>query len=67
MVGESEKRRKARLLAERLLHEAVENEPSITKDLMRVAKSNDVLLDGLRNKFKSRNSLTRKLADESIK
>lgn len=67
MVSESEKRRKARLLAERLLHEAVENEPSITKDLMRVAKSNDVLLDGLRNKFKSRDSLTRKLADESIK
>jgi hypothetical protein len=51
--------------ARKLLAEARENEPLITKDLKAVAKLNKAQLVGLENRFKNGESLIRKLIDKS--
>ncbi len=58
---------KAPRLAQKLLNEAKISEPQITEDLLTIAKSIEAEMVGLENKFKSLESLERKLRDESIK
>ncbi len=58
---------KASELAVQLLAEAKKHEPQITKDIKAVAKLNNAELIGLENKFKSKLSLARKIADYSAK
>lgn len=50
-------------VTQQLLAEVRKNEPQITKDLQSIALSNNAKLVGLKNKFKSEQSLTRKLRD----
>jgi hypothetical protein len=57
--------REARLLAEKLLTQAKENEPQITADLQNIAAEVSAEIVGLENKFKSKESLTRKLIDSA--
>jgi hypothetical protein len=52
-------------VARKLLAEARENDPLITKDLKAVAKLNKAQLVGLENRFKNGESLIRKLIDKS--
>ena len=66
-VFDFKKRGKPNRLAEQLLAKAKESEPTITKDLKAAAESNNAQLVGLGNKFKSKDSLVRKLVDESIR
>jgi hypothetical protein len=51
--------------ARKLLAEARENEPLITKDLKAVAKLNKAKLVGLENRFKEESSLVRKLTNNA--
>ncbi|MDQ3180889.1 MAG: hypothetical protein M3Q33_10255, partial [Acidobacteriota bacterium] len=53
----------ARGLAKKLLAQAEENEPKITADLQTIAWEVSAQMVGLENKFKSEESLTRKLVD----
>lgn len=53
----------ARILAQKLLAEAQENEPNITKDLQTIAREVSAEMVGLENRFKREESLTRKLFD----
>ena len=50
-------------IAQQLLAEARKNEPLITKNLKSIASSNGAKLVGLKDKFKTEQSLTRKLSD----
>ena len=52
-----------KLKVSELLEIASKNEPHITEDLMVIAKENTSALVGLENRFKSENSLYRKLND----
>jgi hypothetical protein len=54
---------KATKLAKSLISEAKKNEPEITGYLKLIASANKAKLVGLKNKFKSEHSLTRKLRD----
>lgn len=58
---------KARRLAQKLLDAAKLCEPQITEDLTTIAKVINAEIVGLENKFKSLESLERKLKNESIK
>ena len=51
----------ARRLAELLLAQAKENEPQITADMLPIAAAVSAELIGLENRFKTEESLTRKL------
>lgn len=53
--------RTAQILARKLLDEARENEPQITADLEKIAREVSAEIVGLENKFKSEESLIRKL------
>ena len=53
-------------LAKKLLAQAEENEPTITADLQNIATAVSAEFVGLRNKFKTEESLTRKLVDKSF-
>lgn len=53
--------KQARRLAQKLLAEAEEHEPRITADLQQIAREISSEIVGLENKFKSEESLTRKL------
>jgi hypothetical protein len=55
--------REARRLAEKLLAQARENEPTITADLRAVAQQVSAEMVGLENKFKAEEALIRKLID----
>lgn len=65
VVRESKRTMKARQLAQDLLESAKRNEPSITRDLRRIADLHQAQTVGLKNKFKSEESLSRKLLDYS--
>lgn len=52
-------------LARKLLAEAVKNEPQITKDIEEIATVLKAEIVGLEDKFKTENSLARKLSDYS--
>ncbi len=58
---ESFAHKEAARLAQKLFAEAVENEPPITVDLQKIASEISVKMVGLENKFKSEESLIRKL------
>lgn len=60
-------RQKARKLAKELIAQAQAVESEITRDLQNIANTLKVNLQGLENKFKTENSLARKLFDSSIK
>ncbi|MFV0387934.1 MAG: minor capsid protein [Pyrinomonadaceae bacterium] len=49
----------------KLLEKAKRDEPQITRDLFRISKSADANLVGLEDKFKSRESLLRKITDQA--
>ena len=51
----------AQFLAQELLAQARENEPKITADLQKIASEVNAKIIGLENKFKTEESLTRKL------
>lgn len=53
--------------AKRLLDEAKENEPNITRDLREVVMLKKSRLVGLKNKFKDKNNLAEKLSNNSMK
>ena len=53
--------------AEKLLAEAIQNEPQITTDLKEVAVEVSAEMVGLKNKFKTEESLSEKLAKISVK
>ncbi len=55
--------RTAQFLAQKLLAEAEENEPRITAELQNVAQKVSAEMVGLENKFKTEDSLIRKLID----
>ncbi len=55
--------KEARWLSKELLAQAEENEPNITSDLQTIALEVSAQIVGLENKFKSEESLTRKLVD----
>ena len=57
--------KEARQFAVKLLWQASENEPQITADLQNIAREIFAEMIGLENKFKSKESLTRKLIDKS--
>ena len=57
--------KKAVRLAQELLAQAKENEPAITKDLKAFATIINAEIVGLKNKFKSKESLTGKLKNKS--
>ena len=59
---ESFAHKQARRLARKLLAEAGENEPQITNDLQKIASEISAEMIGLENKFKSEESLARKIS-----
>ena len=59
--------KKAADYAKILLIQAVENEPQITEDLQKIALEVSAEIVGLEHKFKTQESLSRKLTEESIK
>lgn len=63
---ESFAHKRARRLAQKLLAEAVENEPQITVDLQKIASELSAEMVGLENRFKTEKSLTRKILDTAI-
>lgn len=54
---------KMKNLAKNLLSQAVENEPKITEDLQNIAEKISAEMVSLENRFKSEESLTRKMID----
>ncbi len=59
------KSRTAQNLAQELLSQAIENEPKITENLRAIANEVSGEIVGLENKFKSEESLVRKITDKA--
>lgn len=57
--------KEARQLAGKLLRQIIKDEPKFTKDLQTIARENSAEMVGLEHKFKSPESLIRKLITES--
>lgn len=66
-LTKSEIEKSARKYAQKLLAEAIKNEPEITKDLQEIASQISVKLIGMESKFKTEKSLSQKLAKNSLK
>lgn len=62
---ESSAHKQARRLAQKLVAGAAENEPQITADLQKIISEISAEIIGLENKFKTKESLTRKLLNKS--
>ncbi len=66
-LTKAEIEKKAANYAKQLLKRAQTHEPSITKDLEKIALEVSAQMIGLENVFKSEESLSRKISDESAK
>jgi hypothetical protein len=63
---ELEIERKAAIQAKKLLKNAIANEPEITADLQKIISPMPVEMVGLENKFKTKESLTKKIYEKSL-
>ncbi len=66
-LTKSELEKSAKKYAQKLIAEAIRNEPEITKDLQEIASRVSAEVAELENKFKTEDSLTQKLFFQAIK
>ena len=66
-LTKAEIEKKAAQYAKELRTQAGKNEPEITKELQKIASEVSAEMIGLENKLKSEESLTRKIAEGSVK